>query len=241
MQNLIDIHSHILPDLDDGSADIAASVEICRAVINQGVGAIIATPHAFDHVFNISITSRDQTLGVLRRELDRQNLKINIFTGFECRINGDLIETLKEQPGYTLCGNGKYFLLEFDPLLIPPDFEHFLFSAQLRGLQPILVHPERHKEISRNINLLENFIERGLQIQLTAGSVIGLFGFETQDIALKMIKRNFVHYVASDIHPTGGGNYKFREAYNHVCDLSGENVADNLFCRNPMQILNSRR
>ena len=142
-----------------------------------------------------------------------------------------------KQPEYTLCGNGKHFLLEFDPVLIPPDFEYFLFEAQVNGLQPILVHPERHNKISNNINLLEKLIERGLQTQITAGSAIGLYGVETQLFTQQMIKKNFVHYVASDIHPTKDKKYRMKEAYKHICKLSGENIADNLFYHNPMKIL----
>jgi protein-tyrosine phosphatase len=240
MKNLIDIHSHILPNLDDGSADIATAVEVCRSAIEQGTSDIIATPHAFNHIFDVSIACRDLALSTLRQELDRQNLKINIFAGFECRINGGLIDMLQAQPEYTLCGNGKDFLLEFEPLLIPPDFEYFLFAAQLNGLQPILVHPERHREISKNIELLGKYIERGLQTQIDAGSVIGLSGIGIQRFAQKMIKRDFVHYIASDIHPTKEDSYRFREAYNHVCDLSGVDIADNLFHHNPMRILRAR-
>lgn len=237
MQAFIDIHSHILPNLDDGAADMAAAVETCRYAIEQGVADIIATPHAFDHVFNVSIERREEALGALRLELDRRNLKINILAGFECRIHGGLIGMLQKQPEYTLCGKGKHFLLEFDSRLVPPDFEDFLFRAHLNGLQPILVHPERNVEISGNMDLLEKFIGIGLQIQVTAGSVIGLYGHEIQRIAQKMIKRGFAHYVASDIHPAKENIYRLRDAYTHVCSLSGEDVAGDLFFRNQARIL----
>lgn len=237
MKKLIDIHAHILPNLDDGSADMASSVEICRAAIEQGVADLIATPHAFDHVFNVSIKRRAEALGALRLELERRNLKINILAGFECRIHGGLIDMLRQQPEYTLCGKGKYFLVEFDVRLIPPDFEDFLFRARLNGLQPILAHPERNVEISGNIDLLEKFIGMGLQTQITSESVIGLYGQEIQRISQKMIKRGYVHYVASDIHPANGNSYSLGEAYSNVCELAGMEIADNLFFHNQARIL----
>ena len=237
MKKLIDIHSHILHNLDDGSSDLGASVEMCRIAIEDGTSDIIATPHTFHPKFDVNIKDRNRRILELQNELDRLGLQINIHLGFECRINENLLSHLIENPEFTLCGKGQFFLLEFDPMFIPPDFESFLFEAKTSGLQPILVHPERNLEIIKNIDRLKDFVEKGLEIQITASSITGEGGRKIRHFSEKIIKENIIHYVASDIHGPNSKNYHLKNAYNKILNLCGEDYADALFIRNPGRVI----
>ena len=237
MKKLIDIHSHILHNLDDGSSDLNSSVEMCKIAIENGTSDIIATPHAFHPQFNVNIEDRNNRIFELQNELDRLNLPINVHPGFEYRIHEKLIRHLIESSEFTLCGKGKFFLLEFDPMFIPPNFETFLFDAKVNGFQPILVHPERNYDIIKNIDLLENLVNKGLEIQITASSIIGKKGRTVRHFSEKIVKKNIVHYVASDIHCPNSKDYNLENAYKRILNLCGEDYTDSLFIRNPKKIV----
>jgi protein-tyrosine phosphatase len=236
--NFIDIHSHILPNLDDGSPNLESSIKMCRIAIENGTSSIFATPHKFHPNFNVTANDRDLAIIELQKELKKEDLNIQISSGFECRINKNTIENILNDSKNTLCGNGKHFLLEFDSTLTPPQFESFLFEAKTNGLQPILVHPERNMTMIKNIDLLKNFVYRGLQIQITAGSVIGNFGKTAREFSKNLIKHNLVHYVASDFHSINPKHYSLNKAYDIILKLSGTKVANDLFFYNPKNIQN---
>ncbi len=236
--NFIDIHSHILNGVDDGAVDIVEAIEMCRIGYNNGTKIIFATPHTFDGIFDVDVKARDLALNELREELKQRKINIIVQTGFECHINENLIQKVKEDKNLTLANSGKYFLVECPHKFIPPNFEEFIFSAKINGFQPIIAHPERNGEFRKNIKKLEGFVEKGLEVQLTAGSIVGEFGWGIKRLAKKMLKKGIVHYVASDAHSQNRRNTNINNAYVKVKKIIGEAYAKKLFIDNPKKILN---
>ena len=238
MNNIIDIHSHILHDLDDGPADLKTAIEMCRTACSNGTSDIIATPHIFHKSFDVDFKTAKSRFTELKKELKKEELSIEIHLGFECRINENLIHKLIKSPEYTLCGKGKYFLLELDSLFVPPpDFDTFIFESRSKGLRPILVHPERYYRHLKEITMLEGLVERGLQIQVTAASITGRHGKGLRKFTEKMLKTGIIHFVASDIHCLDSDEYELRDAYDRVTRLVGEERAKALFINNPRMII----
>ena len=240
MNKFIDIHCHILPGVDDGAKNIEDSITMCKIAVENGTGAIIATPHVFENNFEVSITDMKDNVSMLQNELDKRNIDLKIYSGFECHIHENILELIKNNPEYTLCGNRKHFLLEFDHLYIPPNFEQLLFSMQTNGLQPILAHAARNIEIKKNFDKLSNFVERGLQIQLTAASITGYFGWRIKWFAKKLLKNNMVDYIASDAHSASGRNTDLSKAYKITKKIIGEDKANELFISNPQKIIDEK-
>lgn len=240
MNGLIDIHSHILHNLDDGVENSDQAFDICRFAVENGISDIIATPHLAHPMFEVKYEVAKERLSDLNKRVSDEGLELNIHLGFECRIHGNLIDQLTEYPEYTLCGKGRFFLLELDSLFVPPpDFDTFVFESRLRGLQPILVHPERYSRALRGVSLLKELVDKGLQIQVTGAALTGLQGENRMQFSEKLLKENIVHYIASDIHSANKEDYELANAYAKVMEMCGKETAHKLFISNPEKIINT--
>ncbi len=198
--NLIDIHCHILPGLDDGAAALEDAIEMARIAVDDGIEIAAATPHAFNGISDVTHETRDRAIQEFRSCLAKEGIPLEILPGSDCHINEHLLPTLKTSPAYSLNETGRAFLLEWPTQLIPAGFQEFLFEAQIAGLKCVLTHPERHPEVQENPKIIGDMINGGLYVQIGAHGLMGLFGDETQHTAEKLLSEGWVHVIASDAH-----------------------------------------
>jgi protein-tyrosine phosphatase len=236
---MIDLHCHILPGVDDGAATLADALAMARAAVADGITTIVATPHAFKGPLNVPVSRRDDALAELREALQTQNIDLTILPGYECQIHENLLNILRTTPAYTLNGAGRTFLLELPSDFIPPGLEQFLFNAQMANLDPILVHPERNLEVQKNPAVLATLIDRGLQIQLTAGSLTGEFGWRARRTAKKLLTNGWVQVLASDAHNPTRKAPMLSKALEIARDLIGPSAID-LVEANPARLLRGK-
>lgn len=234
---MIDIHTHILPMIDDGPATVQESIEMCKIAANDGIKKIIATPHVQNKVDNENTIL--EKIEVLNQSSKQEGLDLVIFPGAEVYLNDQLLhaDILKESRILTLNGNRKYILLEFSFQWIPPETEQVIFALKTMGFTPILPHLERNSRVQNNPAILIRFIELGAILQVTAQSIIGNFGVASKKCVLWMLKNRLVHVIASDAHSSVGRPPILSHALKVVSDMLDEESARKMVLDHPEMIL----
>jgi len=197
---VIDIHSHIIPGVDDGAASWEEAVRMCRMAEQDGINVLVATPHVFNGMASTNGHHFEDALYQLKRKLDEEEIELEILLGAEVHCRPDLPNLLEQEISLTLNGNGRYFLLEFPHSIVPPNSDQLIFQLITKNLIPIIVHPERNMYLQSHLNLLADFIKQGALCQITAMSLTGGFGLKAMECARELLKRNLVHIIASDAH-----------------------------------------
>lgn len=230
---MIDIHTHVLPGIDDGARSLDESVEMLRAAARSGTTDLVATPHA-----NLEFRFDPQV--VEERLAELQNVAgpaVHLHRGCDFHLYYENIQDALTNPSkYTI--NGKsYLLVEFSDLLIAPSTPQ-VFARLLRaGMIPIITHPERNYLLHARMDQIKAWVGLGCCVQVTAQSLLGRFGTEARDIGRQLIERGLVHFVASDAHDASDRTPRLDEAYRHVAARYGEACAESLFVVNPRAAL----
>jgi protein-tyrosine phosphatase len=198
---MIDLHSHILPDLDDGAATLAEALALGRMAAADGISTIAATPHS-----PASIASRHYNATLIRERVAALNaalaaeaIGLTVIAGTEICYDGNLVERLRD--GALLpYGTSRAVLLELPHDTLPPAIDQALFALQVAGYRVVLAHPERIAAVQRDPNVLLPLIERGALMQLTAEALTGQQGPRLRAAAETLLTHSMAHVLASDAH-----------------------------------------
>lgn len=213
---MIDIHSHILPGIDDGAQTVEDSIAMARMAVQEGIQKMIATPHHKNGKYEnrkIDIISQVVELNEI---LIKEGIPLEILPGQETRIYGEVLKDYKYNEILTLNDGGKYLFMELPSGNVPRYTEQLLMDIQFERLTPIIVHPERNQELIQNPELLYNFVKNGALTQVTAGSVSGAFGKTIQKFAIQLVESNLTHFISSDAHNITSRSFKMNEAFDVV-------------------------
>lgn len=210
---MIDIHCHILPNVDDGPSHMTESIKMVEQAMREGITTIIATPH---HMNSSYINKKDSILEAVDRlneEIHSLGLALNIVPGQECRIYGQLVEDYHKGDILPLAGSNKYIFVEFSSNSVPRYAKQLFYDIQMTGLLPIIVHPERNSKIIESPDILYDFVNSGVLTQITASSLTGHFGKKIKRFTEDLIDFNLTHFLASDAHGLSKRPFRMREAY----------------------------
>lgn len=196
---MLDIHLHILPGVDDGPATLEESLVLARALVQEGVGAAIATPHSNDEYPRYPVADIRARVHALQQVLDQQRIPLRLFAGNEVLIRSGLVEDIQAGRVATLNGS-RYLLLELWNTMWLPETDQVIFELQANGIVPIIAHPERYKTIQKDPERLAALIQQGALAQMTASSVLGIHGNTVRHTAEVLVKQGLIHCVASDAH-----------------------------------------
>ncbi|MBL7928515.1 MAG: capsular biosynthesis protein [Bacteroidia bacterium] len=209
-----DMHSHLIPGIDDGAQTIEDSLNLIRALYDLGYRKLITTPHIMsDHYRN----NPEIILGGLqtvREALAKENLDITIEAAAEYYIDDVFVKKLEEEELLTF-GN-KYLLFEVSFINYPENIREIVFNMQIKGYKPILAHPERYSFWARKFSEYELFRDAGVLLQINANSIAGYYGIEAKKTAEKMIDLKMVDLIGTDLHKIehiNGLNQVRREKY----------------------------
>ena len=195
----IDIHSHILPELDDGAQGMAQAREMLKIAYENHISVIIATPHNKANRHNPSRNTIECRAADLQRYADESSYNIQIYTGTEFFYRSELAELLNQQEVCTMAGTS-YVLVEFSPLDNYAYIRDGLYNLLAAGYRPIIAHIERYQCVMKDQRLVDELIDMGCFAQVNAGSILGKFGFHTKSDTKKLLKNGRVHFIASDAH-----------------------------------------
>ncbi|WP_243293029.1 CpsB/CapC family capsule biosynthesis tyrosine phosphatase [Bacillus sp. FJAT-47783] len=212
---MIDLHCHILPDVDDGAKHVTESLEMARKAVEEGITAIVATPHHKHEKYENESNFVIHKVNALQEAIDNEGIPLQIVPGQEVRIYGELLE---DYDCHRVIGlnNSRYVLIEFPSNHVPRYSEQLLYEMQTKGITPVIAHPERNSEIMQHPDILYKFVKKGAITQVTAGSLTGRFGKKIQKFSLDLIEARLAHIVASDAHNVKTRGFYVKDAVNVI-------------------------
>jgi protein-tyrosine phosphatase len=232
-QVMIDIHSHILPSLDDGSKSWDMTMEMCRLAIEDGIKHIVATPHANESYSYDRNRVREAVVELDRRVGDRLAFSI----GCDFHLSYDNIEDAIRHPQrYTIAAQ-EYLLVELSDYGISPQIAETFYRLRSAGMTPIITHPERNVILQRKPEQVLGWVEAGCLVQVTASAVSGFWGDNVRQVAVWLLDHNAVHVLATDAHDDRRRTPILSAARDVVSKRWGEDFARGLVQDNPAAIL----
>ncbi len=233
---MVDLHCHILPGLDDGPDTMDESMMMAESAIADGISHLVATPHSNStYLFDYAQVRR------IRDELQakfRDGLKI--ATGCDFHLNPENLGSLRADSSPYCINQKNYLLVEFNEISIPPSMDKTLHEIQLARVRPVITHPERNRILRTHPERLRKWVRQSCFVQVTGGALTGGFGETSQKDALRWIGEGLVHFVASDAHNTRTRPLRLQPAYDVVLDRFGEEKARALFLENPLAAFEGR-
>lgn len=196
--NFIDIHSHLLPGIDDGASTIKDTLRLTQALVNFGFSEIITTPHSIQHVWDNSSKLINESQASTSLALKENNLSIPFRAAAEYMIDDLFVKLIKEDDILTL--KKKYVLIEMSYINPPIQLYSILFDLQVAGYTPVLAHPERYIFYYQNYNEYNRLKNAGCLFQLNLLSVVGYYGEGIAKIAEKLLQNGMYDFVGSDVH-----------------------------------------
>lgn len=236
---MIDIHTHILPGFDDGADSHQASLEMVRKAGEDGVSSMVATPHVTEEEF---LELRDKIAGAVERlnaELQKESTHVKILPGAEVPVSSTLVSEIEALRQLSIGFSGKYVLLELPLQEMPMFTEELIFRLLLKGIIPILAHPERNSSIVERPERLLELVEKGALVQVNAGSITGRYGDRVKSTAELLVRNRIAHFIASDAHSTRSRPPGLTSALERAHELIGDD-AKALVEENPSAVVDSK-
>jgi protein-tyrosine phosphatase len=233
---MVDVHCHILPGIDDGPESMEVSRAMAESAIADGITHVVATPHSSDQYhFDYA------RVQALREELNAElGGRLILATGCDFHLNPENLEALRADAPRFCINQHDCLLVEFNEYSIPPAMDQTLHEIRLLGLRPVITHPERNAILRLQSPRLAEWVRLGCFIQVTAGSLMGVFGSGPKKDAWRWLADGLVHIVASDAHNTRGRPLKLKAAFDLVREQFGGEKASALFLENPMAAFEGR-
>ena len=230
---MIDIHSHVVWGLDDGATGMEQSLEMLRTAAEGGTTDIVATPHS-NAQFAYQAELLEERMGELASRTDG---KPRIHRGCDLHLSVDNIDEVLQRPGRYSINGKQYLLVECPDFHVGKHTEKVLRQLIDCGIVPVVTHPERNPVLQQKLDRVEEWVELGCLVQVTALSITGGFGRTACHTAKRLLERGMVHVVASDAHDPEHRHARLDAAYAAVKSRYGEEDADILFTQNPRAII----
>jgi protein-tyrosine phosphatase len=237
---VIDLHTHILPGVDDGVRTEDESVTFARAAVADGVRTVVATPHCKEGFFYVERAEVLERTAALRARLAAEGVDLEVLPGAEVHLAPDLVSRVRDGRAPTLADNGKTLLLELSTSQHPLGLDSVVFQLKLAGIVPVLAHPERIRYFQDDLRRYEAVVRLGAFGQITTGSVLGQFGEDARELAEEMARKGLAHVLASDAHNTRGRPPVMSAARARLAELVGEDRARRMAADVPAALVAGR-
>jgi|HigsolmetaAR202D_1030399.scaffolds.fasta_scaffold00006_90 Capsular polysaccharide biosynthesis protein len=236
---MIDLHTHILPDIDDGSPSLTVSLELARLAVEDGITTVVATPHSPDSTVGgrYSVSLLNERFELLREALQKEQIPLNLVRGTEITIGPKLVERLRagELLPYE---NTRVLLIECPGHYMNEPVHNAIFALQAAGYRVLLAHPERLQDVQHDPEVLRPLVERGVMMQLTGAAIAGEQNELLGRTSHELLRRGLVHVVASDGHGfPPRRRILLKSAYEATAKVIGQEAAHALCTANPEALL----
>ncbi len=238
MSEYFDIHSHILPGLDDGPLDLKTSKQMLYKAYDSGVGNIIATPHFREQRFTTSVAENKAAYKQVKDLIKEEGLDINLYLGNEIYYSSNTSKLLLDKEVLTMAGSD-YVLLEFSP---SSPYQYIKSGVQdiiMSGYIPILAHFERYNNIVSSWNHIEEIYDMGVCIQINASTITGSFLNKHTKLAKKLLKYDMVDFIATDSHNLDSRSPSLTDCINYIRKKYGNDLLNKLLYINPSKLINN--
>lgn len=238
-KNLIDLHCHLLPGIDDGPDTLEESLALCKIAAQDGISHAIVTPHIHPGRWENNAKTIAEQCQLLQQHLHNNNIALQLGFAGEVRLTDEIMSQVEnnEIPFYGEVDGYHIMLLEFPHGHIIPGSDKLVAWLLARNIRPLIAHPERNKQIMKDIGQLQPFLSAGCWLQVTAGSVLGNFGERAHAVAHALLADNSVTVIASDGHNAVARRPELQACFAAVSQQYGAEVAHELFIDRPAAIV----
>ena len=233
---MIDLHSHLLPGIDDGAPDLDTSLEMARIAVEDGIAVMACTPHIYPGMFENNGPDIKRRVAALQAQLNEAGINLELTWGADAHVAPDLMEKLKSGAAPSL-NDTRYFLLEPPHHVAPPKFAEFAFGFLMAGYVPVITHPERLSWIGDHYQTFCDLSDKGVWMQVTAGSLTGRFGQGARYWGERMLDEGRVHILATDAHSPQHRPPMLAEGREAATKWVGKQEAQHLVETRPLGIL----
>lgn len=237
---MIDFHTHILPNLDDGSQSIEETFNLIKEAEKAGFDKIISTSHYMENYYETENREREFWIDSLSQQFPSQNINVKLYIGNEIYITENIIELLKEGKASTI-NNTSYVLFEMPFNTEPMNLYDVIYEMLKNKLVPILAHPERYRYVQKDPTILSDLIEKGVLMQSNYGSIIGQYGKREKILVMEFLKNHMIHFLGSDVHKQGTIYPKIPKIIKDLKDKLDEEYVDELTTENAELVLNNKK
>lgn len=237
MIRIFDVHSHILPGVDDGAENLEISLEMAKRAIVNNIREMIVTPHfSFKYNYLDDIDGLKKEYCQFKNELKKNNIPLKLYFGLEILYSDELIEYLKRKE-ISGINETKYLLIEFDFKVHGELIVIALAKIKALGYFPILAHPERYHAIWNNFDVIVCLAEEDILFQCNCGSLLGHFGYRAKKTVEKMMQFGYVDMFGSDCHDLETRNLEILDVYYYLESLYGIDYCKKVFYSNAKELL----
>ncbi len=235
----LDLHTHILPGVDDGPESSDLSLEMIAAAVKDGAVGIAATPHRSSWAYSEPRADYDRRLNQLRQACVEAGLQVELYSGGETYLIPQLVQPDNQLELITI-NDSKYLLFELPFEQYPPYVEEVIFELQVRGFKLVMAHAERYTRYHQDVNRILPLLERGVLAQINIGSLAGDYGGASQETAKIMLGHRMAQLVASDAHSPVQRPHSIARHYGRLVEVVGAERAQSLVLDVPTRIVQGR-
>ena len=237
---MIDFHTHILPNIDDGSRSIDETFNLIKEAKEVGFDGIILTSHYIENFYETDVPERDVWVKAISENLGVKGIDTDLYLANEIYISENMMGLLEQRKASTI-NNSCYVLFELPLNEEPLNLYDVIYSLQENKLIPILAHPERYSFIQKEPELIYDLIEKGCLMQANYGSIIGQYGVKAEYIVKKFLENNMIHFLGSDVHRQNSIYPKIPFALEKIKEIVGEEKLEELTTINPKLVLANKK
>lgn len=237
---MIDIHSHILPNIDDGARSVEETFELIKEAEEAGFEAIVSTSHYMEGYYETDVPEREIWINIIHQKLQEKNKNIKLYLGNEIYLTENMISLLEEGKASTI-NDTSYVLFEMPLNVEPFNLYNMIYEMMQQKIVPILAHPERYTFVQQDPELIYDLIEKGVLMQANYASITGYYGKKAQMIVKKLLENNMIHFLGSDVHRVGTIYPKIPEILEQLATIIGEEKLEELTTSNPKLVLQNKR
>jgi len=237
---MIDIHTHILPGLDDGAKDPESSLKIAGIALKNGTTAMVATPHTLNGIY---LNRRKDILSALNRlkeQLKVAGIPLAVYPGAEAPLTPEVVRSLASGELMTINDGGKYIMTELPAYFIREDTFKTVFALKTKGITPVISHPERDVNVKKDPNLLVELINRGCLLQITARSITGGFGKKIMEFSHLLLQRGLIQIISSDCHSDNRRGPDLHTGVREAANIIGAELAGKMALDFPKSIIEGK-
>lgn len=236
---MIDIHSHLMPNVDDGAKSVEEAIELIKEAKVEGITDIILTPHYIIDSYEQNIETLNHLKDKLQQMIKNENVDINLHIGMEVYITNNLVEIFKQNKILTLAGS-KYILIELPMNTYVQYLDMVVFKLIENNIIPIIAHPERYKFVQENPKNLKKLLDSGCLIQSNIGSILGIYGKKAKKTIKYLLKNDLINFLATDTHRRKTIYPLLKKGIKKIEKITGKEKAQELTSLNAQKILNNR-
>lgn len=240
MPAFIDLHSHILPGLDEGAKNVEESCAMGKIFSSAGFGTVVGTPHVLTGLYDNSPQGIQEGAARLSEAFDREGISLKILPGAEYYWDFEFYKRLESDRLQTINGNGKYVLVEFPFVGIPKGVEEVSFRLGIKGIKPLLAHPERNGDVIKDFRKALLLGKWGFILQVDLLSLTGFHGSDVRKAAELLIKSGAVHAAAADCHAPPQCRDAVTLGIRSLKAVAGEDGVEQLLHSYPLAIIEGR-